>query len=68
MFSVFRGPKYDDIRPNHTKKIQKLPKNAKKRKKHKKHKIALHCTAMHSSETPQLLTPDGSNMTHNDPG
>ena len=23
---------------------------------------------MHSSETPQLLTPDGSNMTHDDPG
>ena len=23
---------------------------------------------MHNSETPQLLTPDGSNMTHNDPG
>ena len=36
MFSVFRGPKYGDIRPNHTKKIQKRPKN---------HKIALHCTA-----------------------
>ena len=65
MFSVFRGPKYDDIRPNHTKKIQKTPK---KLKHAKKHKIALHCTAMHSSETPQLLTPDGSNMTHNDPG
>ena len=24
MFSVFRGPKYDDIRPNHTKKYQKI--------------------------------------------
>ena len=23
MFSVFRGPKYDDIGPNHTKKYQK---------------------------------------------
>ena len=71
MFSVFRGPKYDDIRPNHTKN-QKRPKNAKKspnkRKNAKNHKIALHCTAMHSSETPQLLTPDGSNMTHNNPG
>ena len=41
MFSVFRGPKYDDIRPNHTKKIQKRPKNAKKRQNAKKHKIAL---------------------------
>ena len=30
--------------------------------------IALHCTAIHSSDMPQLLTPDGSNMTHNDPG
>ena len=69
MFSVFRGPKYDDIRPNHTKKIQKRPKKRKKNAKtQKKHKIPLHCTAMHSSETPQLLTPDGSNMTHNDPG
>ena len=38
-------------------------KNAKQ-----KCKIALHCTAIHSSETPQLLTPDGSNMTHKDPG
>ena len=63
MFSVFRGPKYDDIRPNHTKKMQKTQKTQQK-----KHKIALHCTAMHSSETPQLLTPDGSNMTHKDPG
>ena len=42
----------------------------------KKNKITLQCTtsqcsAMHSyycSETPQLLTPDGSNMTHIDPG
>ena len=36
MFSVFRGPKYDDIRPNHTKKsknTQKKPKNAKMQKK-----------------------------------
>ena len=65
MFSVFRGHKYDDIRPNHTKKIQKCPKNGQKTQKLK---IALHCTAVHGSETPQLLTPDGSNMTHNDPG
>ena len=52
--------------------IQKKSKNAqktpKKRQNAKNHKIALHCTAMHSSETPKLLTPDGSNMTHNDPG
>ena len=68
MFSVFRGPKYDDIRPNHTKNPKTPKKHQKKRKHAKKHKIALHCTAMHSSETPQLLTPDGSNMTHNDPG
>ena len=55
MFFVFRGLKYDDIKPNHAKRTQKP-------------QIALQCTAMHSSETPQLLTPDGSNMTHNDPG
>ena len=41
------GPKYNDIRLNHTKKIQKRPKNAKKRKKRKKtHKIALQCTVV----------------------
>ena len=27
MFSVFRGTKYDDIRPNHTKKTKKNNKN-----------------------------------------
>ena len=29
MFSVFRGPKYDDIRPNHTKKKTKNQTNKK---------------------------------------
>ena len=61
VFSVFRGLKYDDIKPNHAKKT---PKNAKT----KKMQIALQCTTMHSSEAPQLLTTDGSNMTHNDAG
>jgi hypothetical protein len=32
MFSVFRGPKYDDIRPNHTKKKPKQPKQPKQPK------------------------------------
>ena len=68
MFSVFRGHKYDDIRPNHTKKSKNAQKTPKIAKTQKKHKIALHSTAMHSSETPQLLTPDGSDMTQNDPG
>ena len=31
MFSVFRGPKYDDIRPNHTKKIKTTQKNKTKK-------------------------------------
>ena len=68
MFFVFRGLKYDDIKPNHAKKTQKFKIAIKTQKREEKRKIALHCTAMHSSETPQLLTPDGSNMTHNDPG
>ena len=59
MFSVFRGPKYDDIRPNHTKKMQKHPKNAKKMQKHKKntklHYIALQCTVVkHLNYSPQM--------------
>ena len=29
-------------------------------------KLTVQCTAMHCNDTPQLLTPDGSNMTHND--
>ena len=45
-----------------------MQKERKKMQKTQKTQIALQCTAMHSSETPQLLTPDGSNMTHNDPG
>ena len=47
MFSVFRGPKYDDIRPNHTKKIKKRPKNSKKTPKRKKSQncTTLHCNA-----------------------
>ena len=55
----------DQIIQKNKKNSQKTPK---KRKNANKLKIALHCTAMHSSEMPQLLTPDGSNKTHNDPG
>ena len=51
MFSVFRGTKYDDIRPNHTKKIKKRPKNSKKTPKRKKSQncTTLHCTLVHCS-------------------
>ena len=47
MFSVFRLAKYDDVRPNHTKKMQKCPKNAKKMQKIKKtqNSTTLHCNA-----------------------
>ena len=66
---VFVGLQYDSMKPNHAKKSKKNnTKNTKNAKSAKLHCSALQCTAMHNSETPQLLTPDGSNMTHNDPG
>ena len=66
---VFVGLEYDSMKPNHTKKVKKnTQKTQKNAKIAKLHCSALQCTAMHNSETPQLLTPDGSNMTHNDPG
>ena len=46
MFSVFRGPKYDDIRPNHTKKSKNAQKNAKTQKNTNFHYIALQCTVV----------------------
>ena len=65
---VFVGLQYDSMKPNYTKKVKKNTQNTKSAKIAKLHCSALQCTAMHNSETPQLLTPDGSNMTHNDPG
>ena len=62
---VFFGLEYDSMKPNHTKKVKKTLKNAKIAKLHCS---ALQCTAMHNREPPQILTQDGSNMTHNDPG
>ena len=41
------------MKPNHTKKSKKTRQNAKIAK-------------LHNSEMPQLLTPDGSNMTQDD--
>ena len=59
---------YDSKKKNHTKSFKKAQKTQKNAKIAKLHCSALQCTAMHNSETPQLLTPEGSNMTHNDPG
>ena len=56
---MFVGLQYDSIKQNHTKNKT----NAKKRKKAKLQCSALQCIAMHTSETPQLFTPDESNMT-----
>ena len=60
---VFVGLQYDSIKQN----LTKNKTNANKRKKRKVHCSALQCVPMHTIETPQLFTPDESNMTPNDP-
>ena len=49
MFSVFRGPKYDDIRPNHTKNIKKLLSGYFLACPPKIHYSAPKCSAMYCS-------------------
>ena len=46
MFSVFRGPKYDDIRPNHTKNQKMQKKMQKDAKIANLDYIALQCTVV----------------------
>ena len=58
---VYVGLEYDNMKPNHTKKLRKkMKKNTLKNEKiTKSHCSALQCTAMHNRETPQRLTQDG---------
>ena len=50
--------------PSHTKRYQKNTFGALFRKTTQN---ALQCTTVHCNVAPQLLTTNGSNMTHNDP-
>ena len=58
---VFVGLQYDSMKPKHTKK-------SKKEKITQKKQEWQNCAVVHNSAQPRLLTPDGSNMTHNDRG
>ena len=58
------APYFGPTNTNHTKNDQKNTVGALFRKTAQN---ALQCTTVHCNVAPQLLTTNGSNMTHNDP-
>ena len=75
MFSVFRGPKYDDIRPNHTKNIKKLLSGYFLAYPPKMHYSAPKCSAMYCSVNAWIIhsrwvkyDPQWPRMTDYSPG
>ena len=75
MFSVFRGPKYDDIKPNHTKNIKKLLSGYFLAYPSKMHYSAPQCSAMYCSVNAWIIhsrwvkyDPELPRMTDYSPG
>ena len=65
----YSGPYFGQTNTNHTKNYQKITFGTLFRipppKSTKVHYSAVQCIEV---QTLELFTPDGSNMTHNDPG